>query len=121
AGHPHLLDGLLADDRLVEQDVVEDGPQGVLGVLTGRGVLDGLADGHPERTGAVGSRSEYGPAVVGGWRGAGHDLRAVRLHEDPPVRLLVVAGANHVDLDLEPEIGARKGQGTPPLTGAGLG
>ena len=121
AGHPHLLDRLLADDRLVQEDVVEHRAEGVLRVVAGRGVLDGLADRHPERARAVGRLAEDRPAVVRRQRRAGHDLRAVRLHQDPPVRLLVVAGADHVDLDLEAEVGAGERQGAPPLAGTGLG
>ena len=64
AGHAHLLDGFLADDRLVEQDVVEHRAQGVLRVVAGRGVLDRLADGHAERARAVRRRGEDGAAVV---------------------------------------------------------
>src|SRR3989304_8496037 len=53
--------------------------------------------------------------------GAGDHLRAVRLHQDPSVWLLVVAGADHVDLDLDPEQRTGKGERAAPLTGAGLG
>ena len=54
AGHLHLEDRLLADHRLVEQDVVEDRPEGVLGVVAGRGVLHRLADREAEGAGVVG-------------------------------------------------------------------
>ena len=121
AGHAHLLDRLLPDDRLVEQDVVEHGAERVLGVVTSRRILDRLADRHPERTGAVRRLGEDRAPVVGRERRAGHDLRAVRLHEDPPVRLLVVARADHVDLDLEVEQGAGERERAAPLAGTGLG
>ena len=48
AGHAHLLDRLLADDCLVEEDVVEHGTERVLRVLPGRRILDRLADRHAE-------------------------------------------------------------------------
>ncbi len=120
AGHRHLLERFLADHRLMQQDVVEDGAQRVLGVVARRGILDGLADGDPQRAGAVGRLGQDGATVVRGRRGAGHDRRAVGLHQDPPVRLLVVARADHVDLDLEAEERAGESQRTTPLAGAGL-
>ena len=46
---------------------------------------------------------------------------AVGLHQVAPVRLLVVRGADHVDLDLEPEDRAGEGQRAAPLAGARLG
>ena len=121
AGHAHLLDGLLADDRLVQQHVVQHGPEGVLRVVAGRGVLDRLADRHAERARAVRRLAEDRAAVVRRQRRAGHDLGAVRLHQDPAVRLLVVARADHVDLDLEAEHGAGERHRAAPLAGAGLG
>ena len=113
AGHPHLLDRLLADDGLMEEHVVEDRAEGVLRVVAGRRVLDRLADRHPERAGAVRRLGEDLAAVGRVLARAGNDLRAVGFHEDPPVRLLVVAGPDHVDLDLEAEERAGEGQGAP--------
>ena len=121
AGHRHLLDRLLADDGLVEEHVVEDGAERVLGVVAGRRVLDRLADRHPERAGAVGGLGQHRPTVVRRRRRAGDDRRAVGLHQDPSVRLLVVARADHVDLDLEAEQRAGEGERGPPLARPGLG
>jgi len=45
--------------------VVEDGPECVAGVLTGRGVLDRLADRDPEGSGGVGIRGEDRSSGVG--------------------------------------------------------
>ena len=75
----------------------------------------------PSEPGLSGVPARTDAAVVGGQRRAGHDLRAVGLHQDPPVRLLVVARADHVDLDLEPEERAGEGERAAPLPGAGLG
>jgi hypothetical protein len=47
--------------------------------------------------------------------------RAPALHHRPPVGLLVVAGADHVDHALEPDQGAGEREGRAPLPGAGLG
>ena len=101
--------------------MVEDRAQAVLRVVAGGRVLDGLADRHAQRAGAVGVLGQDGPAVVRRRAGAGHDRGAVRLHQDPPVRLLVVAGPDHVDLDFEVEQGAGERQGAAPLAGPGLG
>ena len=101
--------------------MVEHRAERVLRVVAAGGILDRLADRDPERTRAVGRRGEDLASVVRLRRRARHDFRAVGLHEDPPVRLLVVAGADHVDLDLEPEVGPGEREGTPPLAGSRLG
>ena len=44
-GHVHLLHRLQADDRLVQQHVVEHAAQRVLGVVALRGNFDRLTDG----------------------------------------------------------------------------
>ena len=117
----HLLDRLEADHRLVEQDVVEHRAQRVLRVVAGRRVLDRLADRHPQRPRRVRVRGQHRAAVVRRRAGARDDLGAVRLHEHPAIRLLVVARPDLVDLDLEAEQGAGEGERAPPLPGAGLG
>ncbi len=75
----------------------------------------------PSDPGLSGVYREHGPPVVRGRRRARHDRGAVRLHQHPAVRLLVVAGPDHVDLDLEAEQGAGDREGGPPLAGPGLG
>ena len=49
------------------------------------------------------------------------DLGAVCLHEDPAVGLLVVAGADHEHLDLEPEYRSGERERAPPLASTRLG
>ena len=120
ACHLHLLERLVPDHRLVQQDVVEHRAQRVLGVVAGRGVLDRLRDRHAQGAGRVRGRGEHRASVVRLGARARDHLRAVGLHQDPAVRLLVVARADHVDLDLEPEHRARERQRAPPLAGAGL-
>ena len=70
---------------------------------------------------AVRRLGQHPPAVLGRRRRARHDLGAVDLHEVAPVRLLVVARPDHVDLDLEPEVRAGEGERRAPLAGARLG
>jgi hypothetical protein len=48
---------LLADDRLVQEDVVEHGSQRVAGVRLASGYLDGLGDGDAQRARMVGMSS----------------------------------------------------------------
>src|SRR5271167_1608252 len=48
AGHLELRDRLLADDGLVQQYMVEDAAEGILGVGMLGGDFDRLADGYPE-------------------------------------------------------------------------
>ena len=120
-GLAQLQEGLLADDRLVQEHVVEHAAQRVahLGVL-GRH-LDGLGDGDAQRAGVVLVDGQVGPAALGQRRGrAVHDA-AEGLHHHAPVRLLVVAGPDLPHLALQAEQGAGEGQGGAPLPGAGLG
>src|SRR5690606_17906138 len=51
----------------------------------------------------------------------GVDLAAVALDHRLAVWLLLERGLHHVDLALEPELGAGERQGRAPLTGTGLG
>src|SRR5215211_8163963 len=53
-------------------------------------------------------------------RGARVDLRAVSLHHDAPVGLLVVADADHVYRAIEAHHAAGEGQGRAPLARSGL-
>ncbi len=53
SGNLHLLFGLKADNGLVENDMVEYGTEGVLGVFAGEGIFDGLGDGDAKRSGGV--------------------------------------------------------------------
>ena len=93
----------------MEQHEIEHGAERVLRPRVGDRVLDGLADRDAERTGVSRVLGEDLLAVLRVPRRAGHDRRAVRLHQDPAVRLLVVARPDHEHLaelrGLEPEEG----------------
>ena len=60
------------------------------------------------------------PARLGGVAGRADHGRAPALHHRAPVRLLVVARADHVDHALEPEQAAGQRQRRAPLAGARL-
>jgi hypothetical protein len=47
-GHLHLLLGLLPDDRLVEEDMVDHRPERIVAVVMGGRILDRFGDGHAE-------------------------------------------------------------------------
>ena len=61
------------------------------------------------------------PGLVRIVDGGGYDRASPDLHHDAAVRLLVVRGAHHVDLALEPEQRAGERQGAAPLAGSCLG
>ena len=121
AGQRHLLDGFQADDRLVQQHVIEHAAQRVLGVGVLGGHFHGLGDGDAQRAVGVRMRGENGAARLGLRAGAGGDRGAEGLHQRAAIGLLVVADAHHVDLAIQAEEGAGHGQRRAPLAGAGLG
>jgi len=53
AGQLHLLDAFLADDRLVQADVIQHAAERVFRVRVRNGIFDGLTDGDTEAAGAV--------------------------------------------------------------------
>ncbi len=114
-----LLFGLEPDHGLVEHDVVEDAPEGVLRVVVGSGVLDGLADGDPQASRRVRVFSPDGAPGVRLLARAGDDAPAPGLDHGLPVGLLLITHPDHVDLAGEAEDVA--GEGAPPLAGARLG
>ena len=75
----------------------------------------------PQAPGGLGRCREDGAPGVGLVRRARHAARAVALHHRPPVRLLLVAHPDHVDVDFEPENRTGIGQRRAPLAGPGLG
>ena len=120
-GRLHLLDRLLADHRLVQQDVIEHAAQRVFGVVALGGDLDRLGDGDAEAAGRIRILRQDGAAGVGLVARAGDAGRAVGLHQRPAIGLLIVRDPDHVDLDLEAEQRAGEGERRAPLAGAGLG
>ena len=60
-----LEEGLLADDRLVQEHVVEHAAQGVAGVIALGGLFDGLGDGDAEAARAVRVGGQDGPTGLG--------------------------------------------------------
>jgi hypothetical protein len=98
AGHLHLLLGLQADDRLVEQHVVEHAePRAYLVSADPGGDLDRLGDGDAERAGAVGVAARMArPAAVSSLGLA--TTRAPQVSIRRGGRASGVADLHHVDL-----------------------
>src|ERR687898_2594529 len=116
----HLRKSLLADHRLVQEDVVQHGAERVGRVLALRCVLDRLRDRDPETARRVRMLLEHSPPGLRVLGRARDDLRAPRLDERAPERLLVVRDPDHVDLALESEERAGEGERRAPLAGARL-
>ena len=100
--------------------MVEDGAQGVVGVVLSSGVLRRLRDGDAEGARRIGILLEDGPPSLGIAGGRGDDLGAPGLHHHAPIGLLLVGDLHHVDLELYVEEVAGHSQGAAPLAGAGL-
>ena len=120
-GELELLLYLLTDDRLVQQHVVEHRAERIFRVVARGCVLDGFGYREAEAAWALGVLGQRGAAGVRVGAGARDDLGAPRFHEDPPVRLLVVRHADHVDLALEVEHPRGEREGASPLSRASLG
>src|SRR5439155_10803517 len=121
ACHLHLRERLLADDRLVQEHMIENAPKRVRRVLAPRCVLDRLRDRDPEAAGRLGELLEDRAPALRVLRGTRDDLGAPRLNHRAPERLLVVRDADHVHLALEADQLACERKRAPPLARARLG
>ena len=97
----HLTHGLLPDDGLMQQDVVEHTAEGVLGIVTLGCDFYRLADGNTETARAVRVVGENFSAGLGEIARACVAGRTKGFHEGAPVRLLVETDSHHEYLDLE--------------------
>ena len=96
----------------MQQHVVEHRAQRVVGVLARGRYLDRLRDGDPERS--RGMCLLGAPGAGQRARGSVH-RRPPGLHHRSPIRLLVIGGADHEHLALEPEQGAGESKCGAPL------
>ena len=110
-GQLHLLLRLQADDRLMQQHVVQHAAQRIADALLRDGRFHGLADGDAQAAGAVGILLQNRPAAMRFHRGAGDHVAAPDMHHHPPVRLLMVAHLDHENLALQVEHRAGERQG----------
>ena len=100
--------------------MVEDAAQRVVGVVALGSHLDRLRDGYAEAAVGLGVVRQDRPSGSGAIGGAREHLGPVDLHHAAPVRLLMVAHLDHVDLQAEAEHLAGHREGRAPLSGAGL-
>src|SRR5215207_4579834 len=121
AGQLHLLERFLPDHGLVQQHVVQDAPERVLGVVVSHSVLDSLAYGDPERARRVRVLLQDVAASVREVRGARVNFGPVSLHHNAPVWFLIVADADHVDRAIEAHHPAGEREGRAPLARPRLG
>ena len=120
---PHLGQlflGLQTDYRLMEEDMVQDGAQGVMGVVVGDGVLHGLADGQTQGSGVAGVLFQDGPACLGLVTGTGIDGASPGFHHGSSIGLLIVTHPHHIYGALQAKESGGKGEGRSPLTGPRL-
>ena len=116
--HLHLRGGLLTDDRLMQQHVIEHRAERVVRVFPPSRDLDRLGDGDAQRARGVCLlvKPRAGQRAGGTMHGG-----APGLHHRAAVGLLVVGGADHEDLAVQPEQRAGERQGGSPLARARLG
>eukprot|EP00906_Rhabdomonas_costata_P035760 RCo050234 len=120
ASHGHLLNGLLADHRLVQHDVVQHAAQAVLSLGVLRGDLHGLGDGNAQAPVTVGLLRANLAATLRAFRGTAEHLGTEALHVGLAVGLLQVRSRHLVDLHGKPKHASRVGEGAPPLPGPSL-
>ncbi len=121
AGFFHLEECLFADDSLMEQHVVEDAADGVVGFGIFRSHLDGFGYGDAEAAGGVGVPVEDAPSGFGQFAGGGNDVGSPRVHHEFAVGLLVITDFDHEDFEVYAEVAGGKAQGGTPLSSAGFG
>ena len=120
----HLVDlgeleqRLLADDRLVQQHVVQHAAERVAGVGVGDGHGDGLGDGDAEAARVVGVLGQQRAAVLRERRRTGVHRRAPHLHHRAPIRLLAIRRGDLPDLTRHLVLGGSERERAAPLPGA---
>ena len=109
------------NDRLMEQDLIQDAAEHIAVAGGGRSHLDSFTDGAAEGAGRVGVLCENGAADVRGVRRAGRDACAIGAHDLAAEGLLLIRALDHEDLQVKAQIRASHGKGCAPLPGARLG
>ena len=89
--------------------MVNDTTYGVLGIIVLEGIFYRLADGDTQAARGLRVCFQYFCSHIGICTGAGHTFSPPSLHHDTPIRLLVVAYLNHIDLTFKPEEHTTKG------------
>ena len=109
-GHLHLPDRLLADDGLMEANMVHHTAERILRIGMRHRILHRFADGDSEAAGTMRIFSEQLAPVIGLVARAWMHGRAPGVHEHPAIWLLLVAHLDHVNVAFEAEQFARQRQ-----------
>ena len=113
--------GLQADDRLVQQDLVEHAAQHIAVAWLGFGGLHRLGNGAAQAPARAGMLGKNPAAHLGVHGGGGGDRSAVGAHDLAAEGLLLVGDLDHVDLAVQAQVCAGHGQRGAPLPGSGFG
>ena len=122
ARHLHLTNSLLADDGLVQQNVVHHTTQTVTGAVTVlQSTLHSLRNGNTQISRTIRICRQNIATALGccAWRR--DNIRTPRIHQQLAVRLLLTAHLHHIYSQIEVEILARQRHSTTPLTTTSLG
>ena len=95
--HGKLLPTFLADDRLVETDMVQHRTERVVGVGVRSCILDRLRDCNPQRTRGIRVLFQNCPAGIGLGAGTRDTLRPPDMHHRFPVGFLGITRPDHVN------------------------
>ena len=118
ARHFHLPDRFLPDHRLVQANVVQHAAQRILGVRMRHRILNRFADGDAQAAGAMRVFGQQFAPELGLIAGTGMNRRAPGVHQQPAIRLLLVADLDHIDVALQSKQLAGQGERRSPLARA---
>ena len=115
--HSQLLLCLLADNRLVQHNVVQHATERIpcLALRIRHSRLDGLADSDTQAARRVGHLRQNRFAGLSLFARARNTFASPRLHHQPPERLLIEADPHHEHLTLQADQGTCETQRAAPL------
>ena len=117
----HLLQGFFADDGLVEEYVVHDTADGIVGAGVADCHLHGFRYGGSETARCVGRFMQDFPAGGSSSAGRWNDFCAPSLHHELAVGFLLIADPYHEYREFQSEMLGSETQGRAPLPSAGFG
>jgi len=123
SGDFELFFGLKANNRLVEEDVIEDGAEGIFSFagFISDGGFNCFAYCDPEAPGRIGHVFEDFSSCVCFITWACDAVSAPDLHHKFPERFLVEADSDHKDFAFEADDFTRESKSAAPLSSAGFG
>ena len=109
------------DDGLVQHHLIEHRAEHIAAALGGKRALDRLGDRAAERSTRIRVLCKDLSANFGGHRRGGGHICIEYLHNCLAERFLLIRGFDLKNFQIQPEVGARLGKCSAPLTGAGFG